>query len=132
VYERLAERAGLDLAPACCWLLLRIEEHRPSRLSDLAARLQVPPEVLGPRLKRLGRSGLIAARTETVGPGASIMLSEAGRAAAERLVAARRAGLEAEGQRHVASSGIRTTSWRPRRAGDAGAVGQRPVIASDA
>jgi MFS family permease len=93
VYERLAQRAGLDLSPECCWLLLRIEEGVPGSLADLAARLRVPPDVLRPRLEKLTESGLIEAGSAGGERDEGIRLSAAGGATAERLVVARRAGL---------------------------------------
>jgi EmrB/QacA subfamily drug resistance transporter len=93
VYERLAKRAGLDLVPECCWLLLRLEEQAPSRLGDLAARLQVPSDVLRPRLEQLRRSGFAEMDAPTSDPGSVITMTEAGLKTAERLVEARREGL---------------------------------------
>jgi EmrB/QacA subfamily drug resistance transporter len=93
VYERLAIRAGLDLAPECCWLLLRLVEQAPSRPDALAAHLEVPLDVLRPLLDQLGRSGFVEVRGGNGDPGEAIVLTEAGRETSERLVAARREGL---------------------------------------
>lgn len=93
VYERLAARAELDLAPECCWLLLRLVERAPSSPDDLAARLQVPSDVLHPRLERLRRASFTEVEAPIDGPGEIVTLTEAGRQTAERLVEARREGL---------------------------------------
>jgi EmrB/QacA subfamily drug resistance transporter len=93
VYERLATRAGLELEPACCWLLLRLDEHAPVSVRALAERSHVPPAELRPRLAQLQRAGLVSLGAAEGDGTECVQLTAAGLRAAERLVAARRVGL---------------------------------------
>jgi hypothetical protein len=81
MYERLAERAGLDLPPAAVWSLVRISEGKdPVRLAEIHG---VPADRVAAGLQRLETDGLVAAN----GPRT---LTPAGEAVLERLVTARR------------------------------------------
>jgi EmrB/QacA subfamily drug resistance transporter len=62
IYQRLAERAKVDLDPLSCWLLFRIQEQAPISRTDLANRLHVSNEQLAPSLEQLTKRNLI---TET-------------------------------------------------------------------
>jgi EmrB/QacA subfamily drug resistance transporter len=94
LYERLAARAGLDLGPAACWLLLRFDERSAVTLGDLARRLDVPMPRLVELADQLSERGLISEPSPAGDPdGDSARLTPAGHAAAERLVAARHQGL---------------------------------------
>jgi MFS family permease len=94
VYERLASRAGLTLAPACCWMLLRLAEHAPVSLDDLTTRLRVPLDLMRSRLDQLRLSGLVDAAPAGAGElTGRIVLTDIGHQTAARLVAARREGL---------------------------------------
>jgi DNA-binding MarR family transcriptional regulator len=81
MYERLAERAGLDLPPAAVWSLVRISEGEdPVRLAQIHS---VPADRVAAGLERLETDGLV------VENGAR-SLTPAGEAVLERLVKARR------------------------------------------
>jgi EmrB/QacA subfamily drug resistance transporter len=81
MYERLAERAGLDLPPAAVWSLVRISEGQdPVRLAEIHG---VPNERVAAGLQRLESDGLVSVN------GARLLTPE-GEAVVERLVAARR------------------------------------------
>jgi MFS family permease len=81
MYERLAERAGLDLPPAAVWSLVRISEGQdPVRLAEIHG---VPGERVAAGLQRLESDGLVSVN------GARLLTPE-GEAVVERLVAARR------------------------------------------
>ncbi|HEY3733540.1 MAG TPA: MDR family MFS transporter [Streptosporangiaceae bacterium] len=83
-YERLATRAGLDLDPRSCWMLLRLYDHAGDDLTALANRLGRPPAPLEPVISTLVQRGLAAA------PAAgALQLTSQGQAAAARLVTAR-------------------------------------------
>jgi EmrB/QacA subfamily drug resistance transporter len=91
MYARLTARAGLDLEPRPTWLLYRFDESPTGSLGDLAARLGVEAERLRPPARRLAERGLL-----DQAPAADddpLCLSPAGRAALDRLTAARRDGL---------------------------------------
>jgi DNA-binding MarR family transcriptional regulator len=88
VYERLADRASLDLAPPALWLLARLGEREPPPAADLAARLGVPADGVAAALGELDDRDLVV-----VGDGVPIRLTRAGRESYDGLVAARRAGL---------------------------------------
>jgi EmrB/QacA subfamily drug resistance transporter len=55
VYVRLAERAGVEIGPADCWLLLRVHDYPDATLTALAQRLEQHPE-LERRLAELAHS----------------------------------------------------------------------------
>ncbi|MDG9701862.1 MDR family MFS transporter [Streptomyces sp. DH37] len=83
LYRRVAERAGVDLRPASCWMLLRIRRHgsvEPALLSD---RHSVPLEVITEAARQLEERGL------AVREGLPLVLTGRGRPVAERLADAR-------------------------------------------
>jgi hypothetical protein len=86
VLSRLALRAGLSLRPAAVWLLARLAEIPGVDLRELASRHPVDPGVLESALNELRAGGLADEHRH---------LTPAGAVAFERLVAARRAALEA-------------------------------------
>ena len=58
MYERLGERAGLDLPPAAVWSLVRIADGEdPVRLAELNG---VPAEPVAAGLARLETDGLVS------------------------------------------------------------------------
>jgi EmrB/QacA subfamily drug resistance transporter len=89
--ERLAERAGVDLSAAACWLIVRLHEDPDADLVALCHDFDLPAEVGERALSELQAAGLVAV---TAG-GAQRTVSAEGAAIAERLVAARRASLAA-------------------------------------
>jgi EmrB/QacA subfamily drug resistance transporter len=60
IIRRVALRAGVELDPAACWLLARLSEHAPVRISSLAERAHVQTSTLTSARDRLLELGLIA------------------------------------------------------------------------
>ena len=98
IYQRLAGRAGIDLAPACCWLLFRVREQAPVSQHDLAQRLHVPDEPLAHSIGQLTRDGLIEtilpANGHTGQSDRQIDLTPAGQETLNKLTAAYHQGLK--------------------------------------
>jgi DNA-binding MarR family transcriptional regulator len=90
IYVRIAARAGVDLPPAGCWLLFRLDEQAPTTLAQLARHGHVAESTLRPYVERLQQDGLVAVRD---GPAGSITLTPHGQAVLDRLLAVRREGL---------------------------------------
>jgi DNA-binding MarR family transcriptional regulator len=88
LYERLAARAGLDLAPPELWLLARLGERTPLTEGQLDEQLPVDPLEIAAALKQLERRSLVERRD-----GGPIELTKSGREDYERIVTARRDGL---------------------------------------
>jgi DNA-binding MarR family transcriptional regulator len=92
LYTMLGERAGLQLDPRSCWLLYRFADRPDCTLESVASRLKVDAT----RIKE-GVDGLVqAGMVDMVGQqsdGCEFVLTGRGRAAIERLQAARRDGL---------------------------------------
>ncbi|OLE29816.1 MAG: EmrB/QacA family drug resistance transporter [Actinobacteria bacterium 13_1_20CM_3_68_10] len=88
LYERLAARAGLDLAPPELWLLARLGERTPLTEAQLGQELPVDPLQISAALEELERGSLV--ERDDGGP---IELTKSGREDYERLVTARRDGL---------------------------------------
>ncbi|KWT59885.1 disulfide bond formation protein DsbA [Streptomyces albus subsp. albus] len=87
VYERITETAGLDLKPAASWMLLRINRYGSVEPALLAERSIVPLRVIAEATRQIEERGL------AVREGLPLVLTDRGRAVAERLSAARRASL---------------------------------------
>ena len=82
MYERLAERAGVDLPPASVWALARISEGAdPVRLADERGG---PVDRVVAGVERLSADGLVRAQN------GERALTPEGEVALEKLVAARR------------------------------------------
>jgi len=97
---RLAEQAGVDLSPASCWLLVRLNEDPRADLGDLSRRFAVELPVTEKALAELEQRGmvlpasLVAAGADTAaGPAPACVLTPAGEAAVVKLIAERRASL---------------------------------------
>jgi EmrB/QacA subfamily drug resistance transporter len=93
MYERLVSRAGLDLDPRSCWMLLRLQDHPDDNLEDLARRLRIPASSLVPLFDALVERGLATSNGEVAGVAAeatSLRLTDHGRFDVEQLVIARR------------------------------------------
>jgi DNA-binding MarR family transcriptional regulator len=88
VYVRIAERAGVYLAPAQSWLLMRLSERAPMPLKALAGDLRVDSARLAAPLDDLRRRSLVGAAVNK-----PITLTGRGRKTVDRLIAARREGL---------------------------------------
>jgi len=92
-YERLAARAGLDLDPRSCWMLLRLHDRPADDLGDLALHLRVPPSSLEPLIDALVERGLVASNGSVEHAMPEIprfSLTDQGQLDIERLAAARR------------------------------------------
>ena len=88
--ERLAERAGVDLSAAACWLIVRLREDPNADIPALCAEFDIPAEVGERALGELEERGLIAV-TDGAQPGR--IVTAAGEDIAQRLIAERRASL---------------------------------------
>jgi EmrB/QacA subfamily drug resistance transporter len=89
-YERLAALAGLDLPPGSAWILTRLAKQGIKgqvRSEDLARQANVTMDYGKPFADRLVAEGMVVRSNGT------LILTDAGHAAAERLFAARREGL---------------------------------------
>jgi EmrB/QacA subfamily drug resistance transporter len=62
IVRRVAERAGVGLSPAACWLLARVSEDAPARLHELEQRVRIPPRALQDAWAQLCERGLIEPR----------------------------------------------------------------------
>jgi DNA-binding MarR family transcriptional regulator len=87
VYEGLATRAGLELAPPELWLLARLGEREPLSEAQLNAQFRGDSDALAAALAQLRQRSLVDGRDGT------IVLTTTGRDDYERLVAAKCAGL---------------------------------------
>lgn len=129
ILERIAQRAGVDLAPAESWLLSQIENCPGSTIENLAHRHGIDPSRLQEAREALLQRGLIVPATPPCDA-----LTLAGREVNERLMAARRermgellADWSPEEHRQVAEILRRYTSdvegeelSKPRAAGSSG------------
>jgi DNA-binding MarR family transcriptional regulator len=88
-YERIAELSGLELPGGSCWVLARLCKHGSIYGPDLAREAGVTVEYGRPYVDRLIERGF--ARRDEDGV---LSLTPAGSAAADRVIAARRDGLE--------------------------------------
>ncbi len=86
-YERLTERAGLDLPAGSSWILTRLAKQGAVAGEELARQAQVPVDYGRPYVDRLVAAGMVIRSNGT------LQLTDAGHAAADRLFAARREGL---------------------------------------
>jgi EmrB/QacA subfamily drug resistance transporter len=82
IVRRVAERAGVQLSPAACWLLARVSEDAPAHLHEVEQRVRIPPRALENAWTQLRERGLI----EPHPPGSEhCVLSGAGRQTLELL-----------------------------------------------
>jgi EmrB/QacA subfamily drug resistance transporter len=100
LYQNLATAADVHVSPRGCWLLYRIVDHSPITETTLARMLHVDQPRLAGRLTELTDAGYVTladgarpAGTDGAGADACVTLTPAGRHAADRLVAAREAGI---------------------------------------
>ncbi len=82
--QRVAARAGVDLAPAACWLLARMNADPSVQLEELARHSEVPIARLREARDTLRERGLIAAED---GSGPGLELTASGHAVLEQLSA---------------------------------------------
>jgi DNA-binding MarR family transcriptional regulator len=88
---RLAARAGLEIEPAVCWLLLRMSRHPDYDVGQLAREPAIGSDRVQHLLNGMAEAGLV--RIPAGGPKQPPVLTTAGRSAVDQLVAARRQGL---------------------------------------
>jgi len=88
LYQRLAARAGVELAPAELWLLARLGERSSLSEPQLSEQLHVDAHTVGEALGQLRQRSLVHSQDD-----GTITLTTSGRDDYERLVAARCAGL---------------------------------------
>jgi EmrB/QacA subfamily drug resistance transporter len=88
VYERIAVRSGLCVPGGSCWVLARLAKYGQAAGADLAIEAGVSVEYGRPYVTTLVEQGLVR-REDGV-----LRLTTAGSAAADRVFAARREGLE--------------------------------------
>ncbi len=98
IYRWLADQAGLDVEPAACWLLFRLEQNTGKSLGELADSIRVPRERLIGLVDELTAQGLVAPHPSPAGaevPAAErgCTMTADGEAAVSRLAAARQRGL---------------------------------------
>ena len=86
-YERLAALAGLDLPPGSCWILTRLAKQGAVPGEELARQANVTMDYGRPFVDRLVSEGMVVRSNGT------LLLTDAGHGAADRLFAARREGL---------------------------------------
>ncbi|AXK34922.1 MFS transporter [Streptomyces armeniacus] len=83
LYARIAARAGVDLRPAACWMLLRVARHGAVEPALLADHGVVPRPVIADAARQLEERGL------AVREGLALVLTAAGSGTAARLARAR-------------------------------------------
>jgi MFS family permease len=88
VYADLAQRTGVDLPPPELWMLARLGEREPITLASLSAELKISEPALARPLNALCARGLAEKRDSQ-----ELVLTPAGTAMHERVLAARRSGL---------------------------------------
>ena len=101
--EQLAARAGVDLSPAACWLVVRLAEDPAAEVEALCLSYDIPEPVGLAALEELRGRGLVVGQTVT----------PEGEAVSERLVAERRAAIARlcegwEPERHAELTGLIT------------------------
>jgi EmrB/QacA subfamily drug resistance transporter len=136
LYQRLATRAGVELAPPELWLLARLGERSPLTEPELVEELQVDAHAVGEALGQLRQRSLVDS-----GDDGTITLTTLGRDDYERLVAARCARLrellagwrpdqEAELQRLIDRLGRDLVSEVPRPPAASSAIVGTPLTRS--
>lgn len=83
LYVRIARRAGVELRPASCWMLLRLHHCGSVEPALLADRTDLPWELLASASRELEECGL------AVREGLPLVATARGRQVADRLVSAR-------------------------------------------
>jgi EmrB/QacA subfamily drug resistance transporter len=86
-YERLTAMAGLDLPAGSSWILTRLAKQGPVAGEELARQANVTVDYGRPYVDRLVADGMVQRANGT------LVLTDAGHEAADRLFAARREGL---------------------------------------
>ena len=91
--EVLAQRAGVDLSAAACWLLVRLRDDPSADIDALCAAYDVPAEVGWKALSELEDRRLVLEAPGQEGEPVTREVTPEGEEIAERLVAERRAAL---------------------------------------
>ena len=86
-YERLSEKAGLDLPAGSSWILTRLAKQGAVAGKELARQANVTTDYGRPYVDRLVSEGLVVRSNGT------LVLTDSGHRAADQLFAARREGL---------------------------------------
>jgi DNA-binding MarR family transcriptional regulator len=85
---RLAARAGVDLSPAACWVVVRLHLEPGADLRELAKQFDVPWDAAERGLAEATERGYVTVKA------GKAEVTPAGAEVAEKLIAERRAGLE--------------------------------------
>ena len=72
IYERLADRAGVTLDAAGCWMLLRIHEHPEDDVAVRSERLGLPEDTVRLLLSNLAGRGLVTSANGALRAGAGV------------------------------------------------------------
>jgi DNA-binding MarR family transcriptional regulator len=86
--QRLADRAGVDLSPAACWLIVRLNETPQADIGALCRSFDIPEQIGSAALEELQERELVL-----VGISDLRELTPAGQETVAKLVAERRASL---------------------------------------
>jgi EmrB/QacA subfamily drug resistance transporter len=91
--ELLAQRAGVDLSAAACWLLVRLHEDPGGDLEALCESYDVPVDVGWAALSELEDRDLVLERSARAGEAPTREVTPLGEEIVEKLIATRRAAL---------------------------------------
>jgi DNA-binding MarR family transcriptional regulator len=92
--QRMAQRAGVDLSPAACWLIVRLQEDARADVPALCAAFDIPVAVGQRALEELETRGLIITAIANDGRPETHQLTPAAEQIAQSLVDERRASLD--------------------------------------
>jgi hypothetical protein len=93
IVERLAERAGVELSPAACWLIVRLHEDPCADVEKLCASYDIPAEVGARAVIELEQQQLVTPQSATATEPPALLPTAAGERTVAKLVAERRATL---------------------------------------
>ncbi len=96
IYRWLSTQAGVDVSPAACWLLFRLQGHEGQTVDNLADHLHVPRADLARVANSLRADGLVTMAPAVTGDqedAGALVLTPAGHAVMDKLGEARRKGL---------------------------------------
>ena len=90
--ERLAERAGVELSAAACWLIVRLHENPAADIPALCGDFEIPVQIGERALDELVGAGLVT-DVEIADGAPEYLVTAEGEEVVQRLVAERRASL---------------------------------------
>ena len=90
--ERLAERAGVELSAAACWLIVRLRENPAADIPALCKDFDIPVQVGEQALQELIGAGYVTVAEVSAGS-PEYLVTTAGEDVVQRLVAERKASL---------------------------------------